>query len=72
MEFLFAHTRIGFCWWDLLALLILIAVIVVFIVKIHKQKKIEKELQDEIDELTAGQEVPEPEAADSIVNSEQQ
>ena len=39
MEFLFAHTRIGFCWWDLLALLILIAVIVVFIVKINKRKK---------------------------------
>lgn len=71
MEFLFAHTRIGFCWWDLLALLILIAVIVIFIVKVHKQKKIEKELEDEIEELTAGQEVPEAGVTDTV-NTQQQ
>lgn len=30
MAYLFEHTKFGFCWLDLLALLILLAVIVVF------------------------------------------
>lgn len=57
MAFLFEHTRLGFCWWDLIALLILIAVIIVFIVKVRKQKKIEKDLEDEISNLTADKSV---------------
>ena len=53
LAFLFEHTRLGFCWLDLIALIILLAVIVIFIVKIIKQKREEKELEDEISNLTA-------------------
>ena len=49
MAYLFAHTSLGFCWWDLLALILLAAVIVIFIVKIRKQKNEANDLQDQID-----------------------
>ena len=45
MAYLFEHTKFGFCWLDLLALLILLAVIVVFGVRnrdLKKQQKIWK------------------------------
>ena len=67
MAYLFAHTSLGFCWWDLLALILLAAVIIIFIVKTRKQKDEEKDLQDQIDEFEnkeeAGSENP---AAESL------
>lgn len=51
MSYIFEHTTFGFCWWDILALIILTAVIVVFVWKHHEMKKQEKELEDKIAEL---------------------
>lgn len=53
MSFLFEHATLGFCWWDLLALIVLIVVIVVFVWKHHDMKKQEKDLEDKIAELYA-------------------
>lgn len=39
MAYLFEHTKFGFCWLHLLALLILLAVIVVFGVRNRDLKK---------------------------------
>lgn len=38
MSYIFEHTRLGFCWWDLLALVILVIVVVAFAVKRSKLK----------------------------------
>ncbi len=51
MSYIFEHTTLGFCWWDIPALIILIVVIVVFAWKHHDMKKQEKELEDKIAEL---------------------
>ena len=51
MSYIFQHTVLGFCWWDIPAAIALIAVIVVFIVKHREAKRIEKDLEDEISEL---------------------
>ena len=40
------HTLLGFCGWDLPALIILIALIVVLVVRHNKLKKTEQELED--------------------------
>lgn len=53
MSYLFEHTVLGFCWWDIPALIVLIVVIVVFAVKHHDMKKEEKDLEDQISELYA-------------------
>ena len=46
MAFLLQHTRLGFCWLDLIALAVLLVVIGVFVWQHRKLKKQEKELQD--------------------------
>ncbi len=53
MLYILSHTKLGFCWWDLLALILLIIVIAVFAVKHHDMKKEEKDLEDEISQLCA-------------------
>ena len=53
MAYLFEHTKLGFCWWDLLALLILLAVIIVYLVRRHNLKKEQKELEDQLADLYA-------------------
>ncbi|MCQ2547087.1 MAG: hypothetical protein MJ161_06035 [Clostridia bacterium] len=50
MEHAMEHTLLGYCWWDLPALIILIAVIVVLVVRHRKLKKREQELEDAISE----------------------
>lgn len=50
MEHAMQHTLLGFCWWDLPALIILIGIIVVLIVRHRKLKKREEELEDAIAE----------------------
>lgn len=57
MSYILQHTRLWFCWWDLLALIILIAVIVGFAVKRHNMKKEENELEDLLSELYADETV---------------
>ncbi len=39
MSYILEHTTLGFCWWDLPALIVLILVIVVFAWKHHDMKK---------------------------------
>ena len=51
MSFIIEHTVLGFCWWDIPALIILLAVIAVFIKKHHDMKKLENELEDQLEEL---------------------
>ena len=53
MTYILQHTRLGFCWLDLIALIVLIGVVAMFIVKRNKMKKEEKELQDQLSALYA-------------------
>ena len=53
MSDIFEHTRLGFCWWDLLALVILVIVVVAFAVKRSKLKDEQDELEDQLSELYA-------------------
>ena len=51
MSYILEHTVLGFCWWDIPALIILLAVIALFIKKHHDMKKLENELEDQLEEL---------------------
>ena len=53
MSYIFEHTRLGFCWWDLLALVSLVIVVVAFAVKRSKLKDEQDELEDQLSELYA-------------------
>lgn len=61
MAFVLQHTRLGFCWLDLVALVILLVVIGVYIHQHRKLKKMEKELQEQLSTVYADKTV-EPEA----------
>lgn len=51
MSYILEHTRLGFCWWDLIALIILIVVAVIFAYKFMSMKKAQKDLEDQISEI---------------------
>ena len=53
MSYILEHTRLGFCWWDLIALIILIVVAVIFIYKFLQMKKTQKDLEDQLADLYA-------------------
>lgn len=53
MSYIFEHTTLGFCWWDLIAAVILIAVIALFVWKHHEMKKQERELEDQVSGIYA-------------------
>ncbi len=53
MTWLCTHSRLGFCWWDVIALIVLIIVIVNFVNKNREMKNEKKELEDKISELYA-------------------
>nr|WP_288555334.1 hypothetical protein [uncultured Mediterraneibacter sp.] len=53
MSYLLEHTKFGFCWLDLLALIVLIVVVVFFIKKNTKLKDEQKDLEDQLSELYA-------------------
>lgn len=53
MTHILQHTVLGFCWWDIPALIVLIVVIVGFAVKRHNMKKEEKDLEDQLSDLYA-------------------
>lgn len=57
MSFIIQHTRLGFCWLDLVALIILIAVIAVVFVRRRDLKKEEKELEERLSALYADETV---------------
>ena len=60
MAFVLQHTRLGFCWLDLVALVILLVVIGVYIHQHRKLKKMEKELKEQVSSVYADKTV-EPE-----------
>lgn len=51
MSYILEHTRLGFCWWVLIALIILIVVAVIFVYKFMNMKKTQKDLEDQISEI---------------------
>lgn len=53
MSYIIEHSVLGFCLWDLPAVIVLIIVIAGFIWKHHDMKKQEKDLEDQISELYA-------------------
>lgn len=53
MSYILEHTVLGFCWWDLPALIVLLGVIVFFVVKRHNMKEEEKDLEDRLSEFYA-------------------
>ena len=59
MAYLLEHTKLGFCWWDLLALLILLAEVIVYLVRRHNLKKEPKDLEDQLSDLYAEDSVKE-------------
>ena len=48
MSYVIQHTCLGFCWLDLVALIILIAVVAVAFLRRRDMKKEEKDLEDEL------------------------
>lgn len=48
MAAFFEHAVLGFCWWDIPALLVLIAATALFLVKRHKLKEEKKELESKL------------------------
>lgn len=61
MAYVLEHTKFGFCWWDLLALLLLVVLVAVYLVRRHNLKKEQKELEDQLADLYAGDSVEEEE-----------
>ena len=59
MAYLLEHTKLGSCWWDLLALLILLAVVIVYLVRRYNLKKEQKDLEDQLSDLYAEDSVKE-------------
>ena len=47
------HTNLGFCLWDVLALIVFIAMVVVLVVHLRNQKKRQNELDEELSEREA-------------------
>jgi hypothetical protein len=43
----FEDLTLGFCWWDLPALILLVAVTALFFIRHHKLNKEKKELQNQ-------------------------
>lgn len=51
MSFVLSRSSLGFCWWDLLALVALVVVIVFFVIRHKKVKDRFKELEEEVSTL---------------------
>lgn len=51
MAYILDRTRLGFCWWDVIALIILVLVIVTFSVKINKMNEEKKQLEKQLADL---------------------
>ena len=54
---IFTHSTLGFCMWDIPALIVLIAVCVIFAVHRHNQKKREQEFEEQLAERWADESV---------------
>lgn len=69
MSYIIEHTKLGFCWWDLLALIILIAVIVVFAVRRSNLRDEQKDLEDQLSDLYAEDSMDEEQAKQNHVEA---
>ncbi len=65
MSYIIQHTCLGFCWLDLVALLVLIAVIVVAVKRRRDLKEEEKDLEEQLSAFYAEETVE----AESITQS---
>lgn len=61
MSFILEHTRLGFCWLDLIALAVLILVVVLFARKRNAMIREEKELEEKVSGIYAQKAVDSPE-----------
>lgn len=59
MRYILDRTVFGWCWWDLIALIVLVCVCVYCYRKVHKMKELKKELEERLENQMAGQSVPE-------------
>lgn len=53
MAYILEHSHLGFCWWDLPAIILLAGVSVLFAVQHYKLKKEKKDLEDQLSTLYA-------------------
>ena len=53
MAYVLEHTKLGFCWWDIPALLVLAAIVVIYLIRSHDLKKQQKEMEDQLADLYA-------------------
>ncbi len=63
MSFILEHTKLGFCWWDLVALIVLIIIAAIFIIKFARMKKVQHDLEDKISEIYSDDAEAESESA---------
>ena len=59
MSYILEHTKLGFCWWDVPALLVLVALVVVYLLRSRNMKKQQKEMEDQLADLYAEDSVKE-------------
>ena len=55
MQFLIDHTYIGFTIWALLALIAVVGVVAYWVIRHHKMKKIQDDLEDELEQYYSDQ-----------------
>lgn len=65
MSYIIEHTKLGFCWWDLLALIILLIVVIVWLVRRHNLKSEQKDLEDQLSDLYADDSIEAEEAEEN-------
>ncbi len=53
MAFVLSHSKLGFCWWDLVALVALVVVVGLFVIQHKKMKERAKQLEEEVSALYA-------------------
>lgn len=63
MSYVLQQTVLGFCWWDLPALIVLVVLVVFAVRKHRKYAKIKKELEDALVETDAAQSAENPSQA---------
>jgi hypothetical protein len=51
MAYILEHTKLGFCWWDLAALVVLVAVVVIFAMKYVNMKTKQRDLENQVSEI---------------------
>lgn len=66
MQYLLDHTTLGFCWWDIPALIVLAAVILYFIYRTRQQKDEIQDLEYQISALQAEEVLEEAESASEV------